>query len=162
MSARDTCLHLLTRLDQAIGPMEAAVALLDEDQLAFRPALACTPLGALIRHAYEAALAMILGVAEGGVTKEQWEALSREEPGGFGLERLRELAVTSREHTRALHAALTDDQAEAEVPYFFGLNLGGVSSLTIAHQEFLHHRGQVSTYLRVLGLTPPDIYADGM
>ena len=57
----------------------------------------------------------------------------------------------------AVKAALADGMATdcrddtGETPLILAAGLG--------HQELIHHRGQVQSFLRLMGYAPPDIYA---
>ena len=54
--------------------------------------------------------------------------------------------------------SITDAQLEAEVKSPWGRGLPGKSMIGIARDEFYHHRGQLYTYVRLMGLEPPDMY----
>ena len=54
--------------------------------------------------------------------------------------------------------SITDAQLEAEVRSPWGRSIAGKSMIGIARDEFYHHRGQLYTYVRLMGLEPPDMY----
>ena len=54
--------------------------------------------------------------------------------------------------------SITDAQLEAEVKTPWGRSLSGKSLINVARDEFHHHRGQLYTYVRLMGLEPPDVY----
>ena len=72
-----------------------------------------------------------------------------------------ELLRLCRESWQAADAAvraMTDAQLEAEVRTPWGRSIAGKSMIGIARDEFYHHRGQLYTYVRLVGLEPPDMY----
>lgn len=66
-----------------------------------------------------------------------------------------------RDSWKAADAAarsVTDAQLEADVRSPWGRSITGKSMIGIARDEFYHHRGQLYTYVRLMGLKPPDMY----
>jgi uncharacterized damage-inducible protein DinB len=53
---------------------------------------------------------------------------------------------------------LTGEQLAAPTPFFGILNQPLVSYLSFVSNHSIHHRGQLSTYLRPMGSTVPSIY----
>ena len=72
-----------------------------------------------------------------------------------------DLLKLCRDSWQAADAAarsITDAQLEAEVKSPWGRSIAGKSMIGIARDEFYHHRGQLYTYVRLMGLNPPDMY----
>ena len=54
--------------------------------------------------------------------------------------------------------AMTDEQINATIPTSWGMDTPGFKILGAAHDEYLHHRGQLYVYLRALGQEPPMVW----
>lgn len=54
---------------------------------------------------------------------------------------------------------LTDEQLSAMVPTPFGQPFPGWMLLTIIYDEHIHHRGQLYTFLRAMGVEPPFLWS---
>jgi uncharacterized damage-inducible protein DinB len=54
---------------------------------------------------------------------------------------------------------VTDEQLNAMVDTHFGKPFPGWMLFTIAYDEHIHHRGQLYTYLREMGIEPPFIWS---
>lgn len=65
-----------------------------------------------------------------------------------------------QEHKKAADKvrALTPEQLAKQVPFFGMLNMPAALYLQFAQDHAVHHRGQLSTYLRPMGAKVPDIY----
>lgn len=53
---------------------------------------------------------------------------------------------------------LTPEQLAATIPFFGVMNFPAVQYLTFLHNHSVHHRGQLSAYLRAMGSKVPAIY----
>ncbi len=51
--------------------------------------------------------------------------------------------------------SITDTQLGAEVKTPWGFNMPGGYVMTVIHDEYFHHRGQLFSYVRTYGVTPP-------
>lgn len=58
----------------------------------------------------------------------------------------------------AIVQTLTDAQIAGTVETPWGVSFPGFVLMKIAEDEFWHHRGQLYTYLRALGVEPPMLY----
>lgn len=54
--------------------------------------------------------------------------------------------------------SITDAQLEADVKTPWGRSIVAKSLIGVARDEFHHHRGRLYTYVRLMGLVPPDMY----
>lgn len=54
---------------------------------------------------------------------------------------------------------ITDAQFSAMVETHFGQPFPGAMIIQIAYDELLHHRGQLFTYLRAMGVEPPFLWS---
>ena len=69
-----------------------------------------------------------------------------------------ELCRDSWQTADAVVRSITDAQLEAVVKTPWGRGISGKSLIGVARDEFHHHRGQLYTYVRLMGLQPPDMY----
>jgi len=66
-----------------------------------------------------------------------------------------------RESWQAADAAvhsITDTQLAGDVKTPWGRPIAGKAMIGVARDEFHHHRGQLYTFVRLMGLDPPDMY----
>jgi uncharacterized damage-inducible protein DinB len=95
-----------------------------------------------------------------GLEKGQLEWVERPAPAGMNAV----LTAYDRAHedmTARLHA-IAPDRWEQRVPFVFGgqtvMNETGYDNAWGFLFDIVHHRGQISTYLRAMGSTVPQIY----
>jgi uncharacterized damage-inducible protein DinB len=142
--------------------LRAIQAFSDQD-LDFRPTSKVRSVRELIFHLYAQEKALAEGVRD-GFTKELEESVVPETK--VGSEKLRtistiekaiEFARTCQAVSRKVLAGLTDEDLARMVPSSFG-TFPGWQYFAFAYDEHWHHRGQLYTYLRLLGKEPLMLY----
>ena len=68
------------------------------------------------------------------------------------------IAAVARAELASAIADMTSDLADTKIDFFFGFSATGLQSTSIGYSELLHHRGQVVTFIRLMGMEPPNIY----
>jgi uncharacterized damage-inducible protein DinB len=97
------------------------------------------------------------GVAKGAITADE----SSEAKVASGLRTKRDLLAFARQCWDQANAAVTttgEAQLKAMVPTPWGMTFPGWVGFNILGDEFLHHRGQLSAYVRLCGSEPPFIW----
>lgn len=119
----------------------------------YKPSEKCMDGGTLAWHIASADLMFLEGVVNGAFTKPA------DKP--EGVETGEQIAAWYEENVaKALDrcAALTPEEAARAVDFFGVFQLPAVAFLTLATQHTIHHRGQLSAYIRPMGGKVPSIY----
>ena len=86
--------------------------------------------------------------------------IGSEEEAAKSKEGIRAVADTARRETERLLAELDDEALTRNIDFFFGHSASGLDTVAIGYGELLHHRGQVQSFLRVMGFEPPNVYGE--
>jgi uncharacterized damage-inducible protein DinB len=156
MSSR-TIEHSWDYFRQVFGIGLRAIAALPQDQLDSHPIPDMRTPKELVVH-----LVSNLGMLTKGVdTGEVHDVSEAEKATAARLKTVPELVAWSRtEWTAAdrLARAVTPEKLAAKVKTPWGSDFDGFVMYEILYDEFWHHRGQLYTYLRAMGVAPAMIY----
>lgn len=148
----------------AHGVTLKAISAFSDDELDFRPRPGMRSPRELIFHVYAQEKLLAEAAREGRMSAETAMRSTPEEPAG--AEGCRRLATVSdaRSHAEACHRAaeeifraMSDEDLARPVESPFG-TYPAWQCFTFAYDEHWHHRGQLYTYLRLLGKDPPMLY----
>jgi uncharacterized damage-inducible protein DinB len=128
-----------------------------EDKLDWLPKPNMRSARELIEHIYAQGVAKAKAVSTGKMSLEDLLA-ENTAPKSGDAQQLAKWADDRFAETQKFVAAVTQEQCDAPVEAFFGTMPGGVI-LSITYDEWWHHRGQLTIYLRLLEIEVPDIYA---
>ena len=106
----------------------------------------------LVAHMYETMSSVAEGVAKGTITTNEKAA------SGAGIKTHDDLVRYASESWKAADKAvrsLTDAQIASMVKTPWGMDFPGHVCVNIIYDEHMHHRGQLYTYLRQMGIEPP-------
>ncbi len=119
----------------------------------------------LILHIYTVERSLAEGVRDGRVSDEKENAGIPEKPeAALGLAALttiaaaQQFAVECPKAADEAFAAVTGEQVSAQAESPFG-NFPGWPFFIFAYDEHWHHRGQLYTYIRLIGKEPPILYS---
>jgi len=141
----------------ALDPVDRALALIPDDRLAERPVEMQLPVGALIAHIYQAAAMCARATRLGRMTASDMEGIGEPEKAS-GRADIEAIGVTARAEIATAIDAMTADTADRVIEFYFGISATGLEAASIGYSELVHHRGQVTSFLRMMGLEPPSIY----
>lgn len=141
----------------ALGPLDRVLALVPDDRIAEEVVPGQMPIGTLVGHTYQAVATLVRGSRLGHLDEEDMEGIPDPE-GVADRQQLVELAAIARAEVTAAIQGVSPETADALIDFFFGFSATGLQATSIAYSELLHHRGQAVTFLRVMGIEPPDIY----
>jgi uncharacterized damage-inducible protein DinB len=147
------------------GVTLSAIQTFTDKDLDFRPAPGTRSVRELILHIYGIEKSLAEGVRDGRVSAETEDAAIPEKPeAAAGLAALTTVA-SAQDFARRCHQsadeafeAISEEQLTAQVESPFG-TFPGWQYFTFAYDEHWHHRGQLYTYLRLLGKEPPMLYS---
>jgi uncharacterized damage-inducible protein DinB len=139
-----------TYFNKVLGVTRKLLEQLPEDQLNFRPTEGSRTASEIVAHAYGMITDAVQMVATGTYAENPAPTFSSKAE----LIRWTEEQV---EKGLAGFSKLTEAQMMATISAF-GDEFPAWQMLDFTYQEHLHHRGQLTVYLRMMGLTPHSIY----
>ncbi|MDH3732301.1 MAG: DinB family protein [Gemmatimonadota bacterium] len=141
----------------ALDAVDRAFAAIPDDRLDEEPVADQMAAGTMVAHIYQAvamcARAFVLGRMEEG----DMDGLTDPEE-GWKKEAIVALSKAARAELASALAAVSPDSAERTIDFYFGFSASGLDTAWLGHSELLHHRGQLVTFMRIMGLEPPNIY----
>lgn len=146
---------------RAIDPLMGALDLVPDERLSEQPVPEQHPVGRMIEHALGAVAFTARSIRLGKCEEDDVADLMKEDDSTGTRPRIREVEGIARSELDSTLAALDADMAARTIEYWFGWQLTGLETAGLGHQELIHHRGQVQSFLRLMGYTPPDVYAPG-
>jgi uncharacterized damage-inducible protein DinB len=151
--------------DMVHGVTLRAIAAFGDKDLDFRPKEGMRSPRELVLHIYGFEKVIALGVPQARLTKELENTdIPETEEGKAELAKLKtadDLQKFARECHKAAGdalAAMSDEDLARMVESSFG-TFPAWQFFTFAYDEHWHHRGQLYTYLRLLGKEPPMLYS---
>jgi uncharacterized damage-inducible protein DinB len=161
---RQEFLALRDYLNSVHGVTVRAIGALGDDELGFRPRPEMRTPRELIFHVYAQEKLLAEAVQSGHMSMEALNGSNPEDPAAASeLQGLRTVDDLRAFAERCHHAAekiarsLSDDQIARPIESPMG-TFPGWRWLAFAYDEHWHHRGQLYTYLRLLGKEPPMLY----
>jgi len=111
----------------------------------------------LIEHIYGQAVAKLKAAKRGTMTLQELMD-EHNAPRDTGTEELIAWCRTRMDEVEKLLDGLTDEDWARNIEGFFGV-FPTPTFVSITYDEWWHHRGQLTVYLRLLDISVPDIYA---
>lgn len=142
----------------AMNPLERALETIPEECLGERPVPEQQPVGPMIAHAFAAVAMCARAVRLGRGEEADFADLGNEGEAGRTNDGIRAMAETARNEVEATLRELDGEVASRIIEFYFGWKVSGVDAVDMGYAELLHHRGQVQSFLRLMGLEPPDVY----
>ena len=142
--------------DMAHGVTVRAIGTFEDKDLDFRPTEETRSVRELILHIYSMEKAMTEGARDGKVTTEA-ETAAAESANVTTVAEAQEFARNCHKAADAALAAMSDEDLARMVEAPYG-SFPAWQYFTFAYDEHWHHRGQLYTYLRLLGKEPPMLY----
>ena len=146
--------HVLERL---LRVFDKAVGMIPPEHLEFRPTPDNMSARDMAHHVYTIVLLTAAGVRNGEVTRGDMGGITLDLRQVTDARQLVEFGARVMEYARAALAALTEEELDREIQYYFGMRASGQDSIQNMMEEVLHHRGQMQVYLRLMGVKPPSI-----
>ena len=155
---RQTLLQMWDLMRQRHGIALRVIAGLPSDRLDSHPIPSMRTPKELVVHMYDV---VIRSIAEGVLRGEVMDEEMNEKSIAARLKSRDELLQFARASWSAADKAvssITDAQLAADVKTPWGMSMPGWMIFGITHDEFLHHRGQLYAFSRVLGVAPPMVW----
>ncbi|MBI3649900.1 MAG: DinB family protein [Acidobacteria bacterium] len=161
---KEALLNVRQYFDMVHGVTVRAIGGFSDDELNYRPRPDMRSAGELIYHLYGMEKVLALGLSQGRLSQETENlALPESAAGATCLATLNTVAkmqAYAREcHTTAQKTleAMSDDELTKIIESPFG-SFPAWQYFAFAYDEHWHHRGQLYTYLRLLGKEPLMLY----
>ena len=126
---------------------------LPDDRADFKPEDGARPAGQLARHIVTTELRWLDGVAD-GVFRDIKDASGAPEVGAALIEYYKGRFASAL----AALTSMPDEHLVRVIDYRGFIKMPALAYLTLAMHHSIHHRGQLSVYLRTMGLPVPRIY----
>jgi uncharacterized damage-inducible protein DinB len=146
------------------GVTVRAIGAFSDEELDYRPRPGMRTPRELIFHIYSQERILAEAAQRGEFTMEAASATSPEEKANAsGLDQLRtvdaakDFAHACHDAAEKIFRAMSEDELARPVASPMGSYPASQYS-SFAYDEHWHHRGQLFTYLRLLGKQPPDLY----
>lgn len=150
--------YLLEATRNGLAPLTTALESVPDDRLGEQPVPEQYPVGVMIEHVFGAVAFTARSIRLGSCEKEDMADLTKEDEATGTRPRIQQMRdVATREIDQAL-AGLSPEAASQSIRFWFGQTMSVPETATLGFQELCHHRGQVQSFLRLMGLEPPDIY----
>ena len=156
MMTRQQVLNLYDQLNMAHGITKRFIKAIPVDKLDWAPIEGMRTARQLIEHIYAQGSAKAEAIHRGSLSLEELLAHNDAPKTGNHFE----LILWCEDKFEDMQEKVrhtTEAQMEAPVKAFFG-ELPGAVLLSITYDEWWHHRGQLSVYLRLMGIPVPNIY----
>ncbi len=148
-------LGMLSYFDQIQKVTQRAIKLIPEDKLDFKPCPEVMSAKELVCHMYSGEKVFANGAKKGTIEEEDFKKA------GCDVKKVADLVSLAKkvhQNTNRIAKSLTPAQMKKKVKCFWGDELPAWSCFTTCYDEHWHHRGQLYTYLRLMGIKPPDLY----
>ncbi len=148
-------LGMLSYFNQVQKVTLKAIKLIPKNKLNFKPCPEVMSVKELVTHMYTSEKVFIDGAKKGVITEAAFKQAKSEVK---TVNDLLKLAKRVHQNTNRIARALTPIQMKKKVKCFWGDELPAWTCFTVSYDEHWHHRGQLFTYLRLMGIKPPDLY----
>ena len=142
-----------------------AIGTFTDQDLNYRPTPETRSVRDLILHIYGTEKVLAEGARDGRITEEALGASVPEQTPAAGVLASMSSVGKAQEFARSCHqsagealAAMSDEDLERVVESPFG-SFPAWQYFQFSYDEHWHHRGQLYTYLRLLGKEPPMLYS---
>lgn len=145
-------------LKNQLHVVEKLVDMLKPEDMEYRPCGHQQSLstGELVCHMYEMVFAYAKAVEKGSLEQEDFQQIPSPEKDPT-LEKVKAYMKEVKSFFKSTIDALSLKQIERQVIFtcWHGFKLSGMQSMMTIQEEVLHHRGQLTLYLRLLGYELP-------
>jgi len=148
-------LGMLAYFDKVQKVTQKAIKLIPKNKLNFKPCPEVKSVKELVKHMYSGEKVFVDGAKKGVITEADFKKAQFEVK---TVNDLLNLAKRVHQNTNRVARSLTTAQMKKKVKCFWGDELPAWTCFTVSYDEHWHHRGQLFTYLRLMGVKPPDLY----
>ncbi|WP_371801950.1 DinB family protein [Candidatus Lokiarchaeum ossiferum] len=154
-SVKGTLLHLLNNQMKVVDKLLNKIS---EDAVNFKPCgdESSLSLGELVAHMYEMVFAYSKAVRKGKLENEDFAEIPTPKTGAT-LDQIKDYIKKIKTYFHETLESLTEDKLQQEITFhcWHGFKLAGIQALMTIQEEVVHHRGQLTLYIRLLGIKLP-------
>ncbi|MCS6967437.1 MAG: DinB family protein [Cytophagales bacterium] len=107
-------------------------------------------------HVYQTALMVARAIKTGCMNKEDMYLIAT--PKEITPAAILDYGAQVKQHLEQAIDSLSQEEAQKAIPTPFGMAMTPLRLLQVLQEEAIHHRGQLTVYLRLQGIKPPSIY----
>ena len=163
MSDLETAKFILTYMENDIQPvLEKAIAIIPIDKLDFKPNEKLNSIKWLAYHSLNAPYYYLKGVEQTVLSQEIFDSFTIDLKDITDPEILVNYSSRLKSFIIELKNKLNEEDVKKTVTFKVWepwWSQTGLEAIRTSLEEMIHHRGQLCTYLRLLGLNPPLLYS---
>ena len=148
----------LDRLDAALAHVESAANRIPGDHLDDHPVPGGMGVGELIDHLMRGIQLSLRAVVRGTLTEGDLAELPPTDMTLASPAALAGYVSDVRAEVRDMAELVSEEMLVRDVVWISGTKAPGYEVCSLCYQEALHHRGQIMTFLRLIGVEPVDVY----
>ena len=144
---------MLPMLKMEHATTHKVLAATPNDHLDYRPSDRCMTAADLVWHIASSEMMFLNGIADGEFKFDTPRPANTETP--------EQIAAWYKQASASAYGrleAMTAEQAAREIDFRGFMKMPAVGFLTISTHHMIHHRGQLSSYIRPMGGKVPSIY----
>lgn len=152
--------RILDLLENRIIPFDKSLLLVSDKKLDFKPAKDALSIKDLGIHVFQSILVVAGAVKNGDFREADYSLIPIDVKKISSARELVEYGEKVKAYTKEVINDLKEEDLDKEIKFscWGGITAKiGMAVDTIA-EELFHHRGQLCTYLRIMGIQPPSIY----
>jgi len=143
-------------LGKVLVVFDKGILKIPPEQLDFRPTPANMRARELAHHVYQVVFLLTRTVEVGAFRVENLDAMPFDLEAVERSEEIVAYGQAVKAYVRDAVSRFTEDDMERVVRE--GRHPTGFDNMNLLFEEALHHRGQLMTYLRLMGIVPPYLY----
>lgn len=147
----------LNSAGSALAVVDRAFSSIPDDRLSEVPVSGQMGVGTLVAHIYQAVAMCARAFVLGRMEEDDMDGL-RDPEDGWDRDSIAELGAQAHAEIAAALDTVSPDSASRSIDFYFGYQASGLETTWLCQSELLHHRGQLVTFLRIMGIEPPNIY----
>jgi len=155
---KQTLLQKYGYFDMVHGVTLKAIAQFSDSQLDFRPTPETRTVKELVGHIFASERVTAETLLTGKLTQEEADAAEAEAVKFNTTAELVDWARDCHQQAKSKIEQATEEQIAGNIEVFYG-TFPGWQMVNFAYDEHWHHRGQLYTYLRLLGIEPVMLYS---
>jgi uncharacterized damage-inducible protein DinB len=143
-------------LDRALTVLDKAILMIPEGQLEFRPTPENMTVKQLSYHIYQTVYILTRSTSMGQFRLDLLQGIPFDPDAVKTPQDIVDYGAEVKRYVRDALADFTEEDLDRMLKEDWEMT--GYRAMNIAFEEVIHHRGQLMTYLRLMGVEPPYLY----
>jgi uncharacterized damage-inducible protein DinB len=147
-------------MNMAMKTLDKTILAIPDDKLDYKPVKDALSASEIATHVYMVALVYTAGTLQGKFDEEDYAIIPFDPKTITSAQDIIDFGAKVKQYMQDSLEKMTEENMNNQIVYncWGGFKIGGFESLSTILEEVIHHRGQLSLYLRMLGIKPPFIY----